>query len=132
MNFSKFNKERLFNVNTAGFDYYSLEDLYKNHKSDHVYQVLGMYIGTKSEYDPETPIVALKDRYVNIPVHQLAEVQAMLSDKSAIRAIRDGECGFVIKTYYQQKYKKTCYKAEWVNYEEEESDDLGAGLETDE
>lgn len=125
MNFNKFNKERLFNVNTAGFEYFSLEELYNKNSKDKVYQVQGLYIGTKSEFDPEVPIVALEDKYVNIPVHQLAEVQAMLSDKAAVRAIRDGECGFTISTYYQQKYKKTCYKAVWCNYEpDDEGEDL--------
>lgn len=130
MNFAKFNKERLFDVNTAGFEYYSLEDLYNHNRKDRVYQVRGLYIGTKSDFDPEVPIVALDDRYVNIPVHQLSEVQAMISNKAAIRAIRDGECGFTIATYYQQKYKKTCYKAVWCNFEpEDEGEDLETNLD---
>ena len=123
MNFSKFNKERLFNINTTGFDYINLEDLYRKNKEGKQYKVYGLYIGTKSEFAPETPIVALENCYVNLPVHQLAEVQAMLSDRSAIQGIRNGECGFTIQRYYQQKYKKDCYKAVWCNYEPDEGID---------
>ena len=117
MNFSKFNKERLFNINTAGFDYVNLEDLYNTSKPGTQFKVCGLYIGTKSQFDPEVPIVALADKYVNLPVHQLAEVQAMLSDRSAIQGIRNGECAFTITKYYQQKYKKDCFKAVWCNYD---------------
>lgn len=130
MNFTKFNKERLFAVNTAGFDYVSLEDLYNKNPKGKVYKVMGLYIGTKSQFDPEVPIVALDDTYVNIPVHQLAEVQAMLSDRNAIQGIRNGECGFTIQHYYQQRFKKDCYKAIWCNYEEvDDSDEVADGLE---
>ena len=123
MNFTKFNKERLFEVNTAGFDYVSLEDLYNKYPADHQYQVKGLYIGTKSQFDPEVPILALEDTYVNLPVHQLAEVQAMLSSPQAIQGIRNGECGFTIQHYYQQRFKKDCYKAVWCNYVPLEEDE---------
>lgn len=116
MNFSKFNKERLFEINTAGFDYVSLEDLYNSNPADKQYKVCGLYIGTKSQFDPEVPIVALDNTYVNLPVHQLAEVQSMLASPQAIQGIRNGECAFTIQHYYQQRYKKDCYKAVWCNY----------------
>lgn len=123
MNFSRFNKERLFAVNTAGFDYVNLEDLYTRNKADKIYKVCGLYIGTKSQFDPEVPIVALNDTYVNLPVHQLSEVQSMLSSPQAIQGIRNGECGFTIQHYYQQRYKKDCYKAVWCNYIPDDTED---------
>lgn len=116
--FAKFNKERLFDIDTTEFDYVDLEDLYNKNGEGAVYQVRGLYIGTKSNYDPETPILATNEEYVNLPVHQLAEVKAMLADKRAIEGINAGNCGFKIEKYYQKRFKKDCYAAIWGDYEE--------------
>ena len=114
--FAKFNKEKIFDIDTSEFDYVSLEDLYNTNGADWVYPLKGLYIGTKSNYDPETPILATDETYVNLPVHQLGEVKEMLADKQAIDAINKGCAGFVIEKYYQKKYKKDCYAAVWVDY----------------
>lgn len=117
-NFSKFNKERLFDVDTSGFDYVNLEDLYQANGEDQVYKITGVYIGTKSMYDDEAPLLATEDTYVNLPQHQLPEIKAMLADKAAIRAINEGQAGFVIDSYFQKRFNKTCYAARWGSYEE--------------
>ena len=117
-NFSKFNKERLFDVDTSSFDYVNLEDLYTANGEDQVYKLTGVYIGTKSEFDDESPLVAIEDSYVNLPQHQLAEIKAMLADKAAIKAINEGQAGFVIESYYQKRFKRTCYAARWGSYED--------------
>ena len=114
--FTKFNKEKLFDIDTTEFDYTSLEDLYNANGENAVYQVRGLYIGTKSNYDPETPILATNEEYVNLPVHQLEEVKAMLADRRAVDAINAGDCGFKIEKYYQKRFKKDCYTAIWCDY----------------
>lgn len=114
--FSKFNKEKIFDVDTSDFDYTSLEELFNRDGEGMVYKVRGLYIGTKSNYDPETPILATDSEYVNLPVHHLDEVKAMLKDATAIKAINDGECGFTIEKYYQKRFKKDCYAAVWCDY----------------
>lgn len=116
--FAKFNKERLFDIDTTEFDYVDLEDLYNENGEGAVYQVRGLYIGTKSNYDPETPILATDSTYVNLPVHQLAEVKAMIADKHAVEGVNSGACGFKIEKYYQKRFKKDCYAAIWGNYDE--------------
>ena len=116
--FAKFNKERLFDIDTTEFDYCDLEDLYNENGEGAVYPVRGLYIGTKSNYDPETPILATDKEYVNLPVHQLSEVKAMLADKRAIEGINAGACGFKIEKYYQKRFKKDCYAAIWGDYQE--------------
>ena len=115
-NFSSFNKERLFTIDTGDFDYTNLEDLVKRDGEGHVYKVCGVYIGTKSLYDPEAPMLATESEYVNLPVHQLPEVKAMIADRRAVDAINNGEAGFVIESFYQKRFKKTCYAARWGNY----------------
>lgn len=123
-NFSKLNKERLFDVDTSDFEYTNLEELFEENGDDMVYKVTGVYVGTKSQFDDETPLVAIVDRYVNLPQHQLSQVKDILADKAAIKAINDGKCGFVIESYYQKRFKKTCYVARWGIY-----DDLIAEIE---
>lgn len=117
MNFSKFNKDRLFDIDTTDFYYKDLETLYEENGEDYVYTLRGLYISTKSQYDPEAPIIATDEEYVNIPVHQLDEIKAMLGDPRAIAAINNGEAGFTISKYYQKRFKKDCYKAVWCNVE---------------
>lgn len=117
-NFSKFNKERLFDIDTSDFEYTNLEELYNANGANFVYELRGVYIGTKSIYDPEAPMVATDREYVNIPVHQLPEIKQMLADKLAIREINEGNAGFIIESFYQKRFQKTCYVARWGNLSE--------------
>lgn len=119
MKFGKFNKERIFTIDTSGFDYKSLGELESEYGEDTPIRLRGVYIGTKSQFDPEVPIIATDECYVNLPVHQLDEIKAMLKDPAAIRAINNGEAGFTIGTYFQKRFNKECYKAVWCDYEDE-------------
>lgn len=120
----KFNKARLFMVDTSDFEYYSLEDLFNEQlevcdgdveeASKFVYAIRGVYINTKSLYDP-APVLALNDRYVNLPSHMTETCMNMLADPTCIKAINEGKCGFKIYTYEQKRYHKTCYSVEWVD-----------------
>lgn len=120
----KFNKERLFNVDTSNFDYVSLEDLFYDSlqsndgdskaASETVYKIRGVYINTKGNYDP-APVIATDDCYVNLPSHMTETCMAMLADPSCIKAINDGKCGFTIYEYEQKRYNKTCYSVRWVD-----------------
>lgn len=117
--FASFNKERLFDIDTTDFEYAKLADLFELNGEDHEYQLLGLYIGTKSEFDPETPIGAIEGSYVNFPQFQLSEVKAMLDSRQAIAAIRNGVAGFRIESYTKKLKsgaKKQCYKAVWIDY----------------
>lgn len=113
--FSQFNKQRIFDIDTAEFDYKNLETLFKENGEDQVYQLKAVYISTKSEFDPESPLAAIDGYYVNLPQHQLGEVKAMLESKKAIEAIKEGKAGFIIREFYQRRFKKYCYTAEWVD-----------------
>lgn len=134
--FSSFNKERLFtfDCNKIAGNYTNLEQLYKEYGEEHEYQIKGVYISTSSQFDPEAPIIALADTYVNLPQHQLSDIKSMISDKNAVAAINNGVAGFTIREYERsvkvgkKMSTKTCYSAEWCDvlpsdFEEEESED---------
>ena len=130
----KYNKDKLFKINTDGFEYLSLEDLYKERESnvviedfeDHeevkeiveetIYQVRGIYINTKGLFD-DAPVVALDSAYVNLPAHMTQICREILSDPQAIAAINAGRVGFTIYAYEKPQYHKTCYSVRWVDTE---------------
>lgn len=133
--FSNFNKERLFtfDCNKIAGNYTNLEQMFSEDGEGKEYQIKGIYISTSSQFDPEAPIVALANTYVNLPQHQLADVKAMLADKNAIAAINAGLAGFTIRQYERSVkvgkkiQQKTCYSAEWCDvlpsdFEEEEEE----------
>lgn len=130
----KYNKEKLFKINTDGFEYISLEDLYKERESniaiedfedpeevkeiveETIYQVRGIYINTKGLYD-DAPVVALDSAYVNLPAHMTQICREILADPQAIAAINAGRVGFTIYAYEKPQYHKTCYSVRWVDTE---------------
>lgn len=115
--FSSFNKERLFDIDTTGFEYFKLRDLFEADGEGTEYIIRGLYIGSKSEFAEESPIVALDDKYVNIPQFQLPEVKEMLASKFAIAAINRGEGAFKIEKYIKKMKtgSRVCYKAVWCD-----------------
>lgn len=119
MNFGKFNKVRLFTVDTSSFDYMGLDQAAEKYGENNQIRLRGIYISNKSNFSDEAAILATDEEYINMPLHQLDECKAILNDPAAIRAINNGECGFTISSYYQKRFAKTCYKVEWCNYEDE-------------
>ena len=108
----RYNKERVFNVDTSKFDYYSLGEIYEN--DNKIYQVRGIYINTRSHFD-DAPVIATNDKYVNLPAHLLNTCKEILNDAQAIKAINDGYVGFSIYKYEKERYNKTCYSINWVD-----------------
>lgn len=130
--FSNFNKERIFTFDTNAIqgNYTTLEELYQENGPEWKYQLKGVYISTKSDYNDESPIIALANTYVNMPQHQLVDIKNMLADKGAIQAINDGEAGFTIRKYTKNLKKKNgnyeekeCYSAEWCDVDPDQYDD---------
>lgn len=115
-NFSKLNKSKKFLIDTSEFEYTTLETLYNDNGPDYVYSLRGLYISNKSQYDPESPVIATDKEYINIPIHQIDEVKEMLASPLAIKEINNGDVGFKIDEYYQARFKKNCYVARWGNF----------------
>lgn len=118
----RFNKEKVFNIDCSEFDYYSLEDMYKD--DDTVYPVRGIYLNNKSLYDP-APVVATDSYYVNLPAHMYQDCQEILKDKTAIADINRGVVGFKIYKYIQKKFNRECYSITWVDIDPSGNEDKG-------
>ena len=112
--FGSFNKKRLFDVDTTGFEYCSLQELLDRYGEDHTYMVQGLYINTKGLYEP-APVAALEDCYVNLPSHLTTTVNDIINDPRCVAAINSGHCGFMIRTYHQEKYNRDCLTIEWCD-----------------
>ena len=109
---NQYNTERHFDINTEGFEYKSLEELYIS--DDVVYPVRGLYINKKGLYG-DAPLLATDTFYVNLPQHMLDSVVDILNDKRAIHAVNDGTVGFTIYRYVQRRFNKECYNIKWVD-----------------
>lgn len=115
MNFAKrFNKGRKFNIDTNGFEYANLEELYKNNGADFVYPLCALYINTRGMYG-DAPVFATDCCFVNIPSHMIDTARDILNDVDAIDAINNGKVGFQIYTYEQSKYNRVCYGVNFVD-----------------
>ena len=131
---AKFNTTKLFDIDTSGFEYVNLEAIWKQLEADyagdidamqaHVIPVRGLYINKKSQFADRMPCLATDSFYVNLPEHMLDQVDEILRDSSAIRAINNGEVGFTVYPYEKNFYKggkitRTAqfYSIRWVDIE---------------
>ena len=126
----RYNREKLFNIDTSDFEYYSLEDLYDMaadvvdeakattgkdvEPEDIPFTIYGIYINTRGNFDP-APVLALEDRYVNLPAHMTPVCEDMLRDGEAVKAINEGKVGITVYQYQQKRFNKTCYNVRWVD-----------------
>lgn len=111
---SRFNKGRKFDIDTNGFQYASLADLFNANGADFVYPVRAIYINTKGKYN-DAPVIATDDCFVNCPSHMTETARDILADDEAIADINGGKVGFQIYTYTQTKYNRDCFGINFVD-----------------
>lgn len=117
---SKYNNSGAFvDVNTQGFNYVSLKDVYAS-EGDKPYPIKGLFINTKGKYGSEA--VAIGDHIlINLPNYCVDDVEDMLKDDVVIDAIKQGRVGIKSVPYTNNFSKqadgtiKTFYKVVWVD-----------------
>ena len=109
----EYNREKLFDIDTEGFEYLNLDDIFDGDES-RVFPCNGIYISTKGYYGKH-PIVATDNCYVNLPQHMMDMCEDILNDKRAVKAINDGRVGFTIYKYVQKRFGTECYSIRWVD-----------------
>lgn len=113
---AKYNKGNLFKVNTEGYGYKKLEELYNENGADQEYEMRGIYISHKSEFG-DAPVAICDGFFVNLPSYLLDDANEMMRDQETIDAINAGTFGFKIEPYEKEigKKTKTCYGVRWVD-----------------
>lgn len=115
----KYGKNFVFDIDFEK-DYISLKELYEKDK-DKIYALKGLYINTKGMYD-DSPVFETDEYLVNIPPHMTNTCENILCDEEAIKEIKSGKVGFVIRQYEKtiKEKKRVCYTVDF----EELDDDL--------
>lgn len=113
---SRHNKGAVFQCDTEGFEYFSLEVLYQDNGEDTVYPIQGLYINHKSDYG-DAPVAILEDKFVNLPQHLLDEALEIMKNDDDVADIKAGKVGFTIYQYEKElkKGSKICYGIRWVD-----------------
>lgn len=113
---SKYNKGRKFNINTTGFGYISLSDLYNANGKNCVYPLYAIYINTKGKY-ADNPVfvteISGSGYFVNVPAHMTDTARAVLLDGEAINAINAHKVGFIIYKYHENHFNRDCLSVEF-------------------
>lgn len=109
---SKRNKNVRFDVDTNGFEFKKLADLFTKYGKDKQYGVKGLFINTKGKYG-SNPVAILENCFASLPSYMVSDVKSILSDSEDVTSIKEGKVGFTIYTY--ESHGKTCYSINWVD-----------------
>ncbi len=110
----QFNKERIFQIDTTGFEYISLSELYAEYGAEQVYILRAMYRNDMGLFDP-SPVFVIDGHFVNIPSHMMKTYEDIMQTPEAIEAINNEKVGFKIREYTAAKYGKLCYSVEFID-----------------
>lgn len=108
-------------IDTADFEYFKLEDLFKKDGADATYQLCGVFINSNKtekelkEYGPSV-VAILGDKLVNLPSHMADEVKDIMADEEDVADIKAGNVWFRIRSY--ESHGKTCYSPDWLEEDE--------------
>ena len=113
---ARHNKANVFECNTEGFIYKSLEELYNENGADQEYPIQGFYINHKSDYG-DAPVAIGYEYFINFPQFMLEEVLDIMKSTEDVEDLKTGKVGFKIETYEKElkKTTKTCYAPRWVD-----------------
>ena len=106
---------KVFDIELEGFEFRSLEELYKQDKGKGEYTLNGFYINKKSQFGAH-PVGILEDLevLVDLPKHMVEDFEDMLHDEEDLEDIKAGRAKFRIEQYEAKKYKKICYGIRWI------------------
>lgn len=115
---SRHNAQYRFNVNTTGFEFKSLKELYSEQLLSEnevgkvvVYPCLGLFI-SKGQFGEHGVIITDKC-FVSLPQHLTDDIKEILSSEDDIFDIVQGRVGFTIYEY-SNKYNDTpSYSIQW-------------------
>lgn len=125
MGISKHNRSRgkVFVVDTTGFEYKALGELFDAKNPDRTFSVYGAYIGRfyskREKREVECCFVASDGYFISLPAHLVETVKEILSDQESIEQMNASEAGLVIRPY--EKDGETFYSADFVELDNRET-----------
>lgn len=111
---SKYNKTRKFDIDTTGFEFASVADLFNTNGADYVYPLRALFINTKGKYN-DNPVAATDSFFVDFPSYMTDTARDIIADENAVADINNGRVGFKIYSYMQKRYNRVCYGIEFVD-----------------
>lgn len=95
-------RETRFKVDTTGFEFKKLSELFDPKKPETVFSVYGLYINRKSKYG-DSPFAASDGYFISLPAHLADVVRSILADDEAVTQMNEGKAGLVIRPYPDDK-----------------------------
>lgn len=113
MAFEKFNRGLRFNpINTEGYEYMKLEELYKEYGEEKEYPIRALYVN-ETKYG-ESAVATTDGFFINLPSHTVNDVKEIIADDELVQMINDGRVSISIYEYYSSKYNGTFYGIKWI------------------
>lgn len=120
--FSQFNREFLFDLPQELLDlpndekYMKIAVAAETYGTEDVVPIIAFGISTNHSKDAvseRNAWVATKSEMINIPEHQIPEVEKMMADRNAVKLCKEGHLGVQIIPYTNQWGKQ--YKVKWMD-----------------
>lgn len=116
MGFSKFNRGSQFNpINTEGYEYRKLEELYKEYGKDVQYPIRALYVN-ETKFG-ESAVATTDGYFINLPSHVVGDVKEIIADEDLVNRINEGLVSIEIYEYFSHKYNSVFYGIRWVERE---------------
>ena len=112
---SKFNRG-VFNIDTTGYEYIKLSEIYADKKqggADVIHSFNGCYVHKSQLGDSPVVIDTVNKWLVNLPSHTAETLRDILSDPDAVEQIKAGKVGYTIYEY--DSHAKKCYSIVFVD-----------------
>lgn len=113
MGFEKFNRRSRFEyIDTEGYEYRKLADLYEQFGKDATYPIRALYLNdTKFG---KSAVAVTDGFFINLPAHTQKDVAEIIADDDLVQMINEGKVSIRIYEYFSRKYNKTFYGIEWI------------------
>ena len=111
----KFNKAT-FNIDTKGYEYKKLSEIYSDEKqggADVIHSINGCYVHKSQLGDSPVIIDTVNKWLVNLPTHTAETLRDILNDAGAVETVKAGKVGYTIYEY--ESHAKKCYSIAFVD-----------------
>lgn len=113
MDFAKQFNKVTFSVDTTGFEYKKLKEIYNAENKENVFKLNGIFVNKSPLGFSPVAICADIKALVNLPSHLTEMARNILADSEAVETIENGKVGFTVYEY--EAKGKQCYSIKFVN-----------------